>query len=52
MESVQQLNTQIGQADWGGILICFRTGDLSLVLLIEIVPRNQISMPLPCACNL
>ena len=33
-------------------MICFRTGDLSLALLIEIVPRNQISIPLPSACNL
>ena len=48
MESVQQ----IGQACRGGIPICFRTGDLSLALLIEIVPRNQISIPLPSACNL
>ena len=48
MESVQQ----IGQACRGGIPICFRTGDLSLALLIEIVPRNQISMPLLCVCNL
>ena len=48
MESVQQ----IGQVCRGGIPLCFRTGDLSLALLREIVPRNQISMPLLCVCNL
>ena len=49
MESIQQLNRP-GGLWWDSDL--FPLGDLSLALLIEIVPRNQISMPLPCACNL
>ena len=48
MESVQQ----IGQTCRGGNQIRFRMGDLSLALLIEIVPRKRISMPLLCVCNL
>ena len=49
MESIQQLNRP-GGLWWDFDLLPL--GDLSLALLIEIVPRNQISMPLPCACNL
>ena len=49
MESIQQLNRP-GGLWWHSDL--FPLGDLSLALLIEIVPRNQISIPLPCACNL
>ena len=42
-------NNRTGVPRWQFDLL--RTGVLSLALLIEIVPRIQTIMPLPCVCT-
>ena len=48
IESIQQLD-RTGVPRWHFDML--RTGDPSLALLIEIVPRNHIIMPLLCVCT-